>query len=283
MFMQNDTDDIVKRKKKRNIIILSDFVESAWESVRFSFDKLINNNHELTFIQTYRKPGFGQMLLKNIIPVLKQIVNNDLLDLKFKTLQKYKIEDTRISIHPLEGDWDSLFYYKRYVTNADFMVFSMKEAFPGSDSNLLGKVYKLATIATMPLFILPYPLKDGAFKKALFMIDKKLNGFPKTDVKNSALSVVKNASIDFRGVAKAKTGENEFSNVTRKLSDAYGLHSETTEVMEIEEEPVYLSEASEYDIIVIDQALVNSRFNTSLDIRKWVESKNGVPILICQL
>ncbi len=263
-------------KENKNIVILSDFTESAWESVRFSFDKLMVNNHGLAFIQTYRRSGFGQSLFKNMVPVLKQIVKNDLLDLKFKTLRHFKIEEQKVSIHPFEGDWRTVFYNNHLFGNDDFLVFSLKEAFPGAENNLSAKVCKLAINTTVPLFILPYPLQPGNFKRVLFLLDEKRKNTPKIRTNDGVLTVIQNALFDFR-LASANMPEN---NKDMKLADICGLKPETKGIISPKEQSDYLTGSMEHDIIIIDQALIKSSDNDCLKLQKWVENKNGVPILI---
>ena len=276
--MQNFTGNTSKNKNQ-NIIILSDFVESAWESVCFSIENLMLNNHELAFVQTYKRPKFGQMLLKNITPVLKQIVKNDLLDLKFKTLRHFKIDEGRVSIHPLEGDWKSVFYYKRIFLNSDLMVLSMKEAFPGAESNLSGKVCNLASNTTIPLFILPHPLKEKPFKKVLFLANRKWNEFLKKELNNPVLSRIKKASIDFKIAAKNDSELNGTIKKIYELSKNYGFHTETADIIEKEEE-YFSSLPDKYDLVVVDQELVKPSSRNAVNLKEWVENKNGVPILI---
>ncbi len=266
-------------EKNKNVIILSDFTEGAWESVVFSCVNFITSNHGVVFVQTYCKPKCGQSLLKNIVPVMKQIVKNELLELKLKTMQEFQLEESQIFIHPFEGDWFSFFNTGQEALFPELLVLSMKKAFPEACCSFLGKIQKLATLTTKPLFILPSLFVPGKLRQILLLTGKKMSSLGKIEDHQSVCTLAQSTRIDLRILLDEVPSFSPFSSEQEQNPTQLQLQSRQT--VHLKDTPQLLRETSEYDLVIIDHDLLQSSFAKVLNLKKWFRNKYATPVLIC--
>ena len=272
-----------KRGCKRNIIILSEFIEGAWESIRFSMENLIDSQHGLVYVQAYRKPDVGQSLLNNFIPILERMAKNELAELKRKTLSKFTIDEDRISICPFEGDLVSFIRCKQMIFNPDFLVISMKKAFPGAAPGLAKKVSKLTSYVTRPLFILPDILKKGPVQKVLYLSGTNAKALEKISCLARLQLLNKNMAIDLRLLSGKKPTEilPDFTGQAQQLFDAGQLQVQSDGITLPASDLAILSGKLQPDLVILDQDLTASRADRrKLKLKNWVEKKHGLPLLI---
>ena len=234
-----------------NIVILSEFMEGAWESARFSIQNLLSPRHGLVYVQTYRKPDFGQSLLHNFVPVMEKFARDELTILKKRTLKEFGVQEDRVFLCPFEGDFPSFIQFKQGVFNPDFMVISMKAGVSGARL-FAKKVCRLAACTTKPLFILPENIKEGSLRKVLFISEENAKITKKTDCLSKLQSSDKNVIIDFHLPPEKHAG---------------GLDA--------------LAKKFQPDLLILDQTLLQSSTQTRrLKLKSWLEKKEGIPLLV---
>ncbi|MCE4565861.1 hypothetical protein INQ51_16195 [Maribellus sp. CM-23] len=265
--------------KNKNIVILTEFMEGAWESAIFSHRNLINSNHGVVFVQTYSKPRYGQSLLKNFVPVMKQIVRNELLELKLKAVNEFKFEESRVSIRPFEGDWFSFLNGGQKSLSPELLVVSLKKAFPGVCCPIIGKIQKLAEQTTNPLLILPASFAPAKLKSILFLTSKELSFLRKLDECESVSTLLQKSETDLRILLDKNTAPPVDWN--SYVSNQWGAALKSNEAVPFEKVHQLLKDTYKYDLVIVDQELLKSPFGKALNLKKWFRNKYSKPVLIC--
>ena len=234
-----------------SIIILSEFMEGAWEAIRFSVKNLVSPQHGLVYVQTYRKPDFGQSLLHNFVPVMEKFARDELTVLKKRTLKEFDVQDERVFVCPFEGDFLSFIQFKQTAYNPDFVVVSMKAGFSGAPS-LVKKACRLAACTTKPLFILPENIKENPVLKVLYLSEKKDKTTEKTNCLSKLQSLNKDITIHFHLPPDKHDG---------------GL--------------AVLTDELQPDLLVLDQNLLQTGTQRRrLKLKNWLKKDQNIPLLV---
>lgn len=283
MLMQ-DSRIYCKVKNSRNIVVLAEFPEGAWESVRFAMEKLIRPQLGLVLVQTYRKPDFGQSLLNNLTPVLERIARNELLELKNRTIRHYQYHEDEISVLPFEGDWGSFVRYGQEMVSPEFLVTSLKKSFPGAVQVLDDRLGKLAVQSTRPLFVLPDQWQEGPFERVLFLTATTGTVPRKIEYLSRLPFPAGKIPVDLRIISREK--QDALPNfIAEYLHTCFGEKQFELQSAALIAKPgaaLSLIDQLQPSLIVVDQGLVDSTWKgRKLKLKSWLENNRGVPLLIC--
>jgi hypothetical protein len=82
-------------------------------------------------------------------------------------------------------------------------------------------------------------------------------------------------------VTKTNFNIAELNGDVKRLFDASRLHLDSLGVINTTSESDFLSGQLSHALIIIDQDLLRPSFRSTLNLKKWVENKEGIPVLIC--
>ena len=93
--------------KDRKFLVLCEFLDGAWDSIRFSIQHLIRKKQGLVLVQAYQKPHTGQSLLNDFTGLQGKFARQELQKLKEKAVQSFDLDEQQIALCPFEGSWQS--------------------------------------------------------------------------------------------------------------------------------------------------------------------------------
>lgn len=101
-------------KEKKNILILADFSEGNMAAIYFAIRYLYCPGSLVHIIQTWQKPNFGSSMVRDLSPMLENIANRELENLRNYLKERYSMPDDQIRLISHEGDLTSFFKSERY-------------------------------------------------------------------------------------------------------------------------------------------------------------------------
>ncbi|TKG97154.1 hypothetical protein EYV94_01635 [Puteibacter caeruleilacunae] len=114
------------KHKQKNILVLADFSEGSWNSVEFALEHLFDDRAVVYLLQTWQKPGYGSTIAKDLSPMLRSIAENEVMLLKEKILQNYRINPEIVNTINFEGEVTAFFQSELYVKNDWEVVMSIQ-------------------------------------------------------------------------------------------------------------------------------------------------------------
>ncbi|MCA1757737.1 MAG: hypothetical protein LC649_09805 [Bacteroidales bacterium] len=90
--------------KGRTVLVLADCLHGAMAAGRFAVRNLRDSDSRILLLQTYRKPGYGQSMLRDISPILEKVAKAELTELKNQMMKEFDLSAGSIGKATLEGD-----------------------------------------------------------------------------------------------------------------------------------------------------------------------------------
>lgn len=90
--------------KGRTILVIADCLHGAMAAGRFAVRNLRDSDSRILLLQTYRKPGYSQGLLRDISPILEKVAKAELTELKNEMVKEFDLSASSIGKATLEGD-----------------------------------------------------------------------------------------------------------------------------------------------------------------------------------
>ena len=183
-----------KSTKPTSILILADFADGSWHAASFAMKFLFEKESPYSILQTYQNPKFGQLMLHNLIPHLREITKYELKSLKTKLVTKFNIEEKKINTISLEGDLNTILQNKSFLNEPHNVVLGTHGSFANSCTMQNQCLAKIIDTSKNPMFILPQKFKQKKKNKILF-VGNALKA-PSLHVKNQILSTCEKTSSE---------------------------------------------------------------------------------------
>ena len=151
------------------ILILADFSDGRWHAISFAMQYLYTPGSPVTILQTFQKPNFGQAMLHNIVPRLKEIIEHEFKDLKYRLLKNFSIDPGQVSLLSLNGELVNLLKYKLDANTTYNIVIGTYSSFADSCTMQNMCMAKLINCVSSPLFILPQFFEKKESNQLLFV------------------------------------------------------------------------------------------------------------------
>lgn len=90
--------------KGRTILVIADCLHGAMAAGRFAVRNLRDSDSRIILLQTYRKPGYSQGMLRDISPILEKVARAELTELKNEMVKEFGLSAGSIGKATLEGD-----------------------------------------------------------------------------------------------------------------------------------------------------------------------------------
>lgn len=209
--------------KPAAILILADFADGSWHAASFAMKFLFEKESPYSILQTYQNPKFGQLMLHNLIPHLREITKYELKSLRTKLVKKFNIEEEKINTISLEGDLNTILQNKSFLIESHNIVLGTHGSFANSCTMQNQCLAKIIDTSKNPLFILPQKFKQKKKNKILFV--GNASKVPSLHVKNQTLETCRktNSELDILFVI-AKQNQK----MTEEVSEFFKKHFNNT-------------------------------------------------------
>lgn len=265
----------------RNIIFLTENTEDAWMSVCYAVEFWLKHHQGIVFAQVYEKPAYGQSLIRNILPLLKQIVVSELMELRKDIIRYLELDDNLISIHPFEGSRLAFVHYAMRQLNPGILVFK-----PGKNtyrSFMIQWYRSLRWICAspVPVFLIPEKMNNNPLNRVLFLSGRDMFAFDRIKRFSNITAKISDAIIDFYVVASPVQKPRAWKAYVSKLFENSVLQFGKLDQVTIPHLRKLSDRLISYDLVMIDRELIGPVFRNGLYLRKWMENGRSIPLLIC--
>ena len=155
----------------KNILILTDFSEGSWDAICFVMKFLGNGETNINLLQTYQKPEVRHTNVRDIVPILQKISNDELEQLRRKIFEQFIIPKRKVKSLSIEGSLGSLLQNQLNLNNIDSIVVGLHSSIPDTRFSIRRKISRIIKWSSHPLFIIPNKLSEPEFNKITFVTD----------------------------------------------------------------------------------------------------------------
>ncbi|MFA8435890.1 MAG: hypothetical protein ACEPOZ_15340 [Marinifilaceae bacterium] len=247
----------------KNIIILADFADGAWNAIQFAYNHLYTPGATIQLVQTFQKPNFGQSMVRNMTPILEKIVVDDLKALQAKVEVNYPIPSECIKMRCFQGELDQFLGYECKDLKDCCIVAGLNHSFEMRyNSKLLNRIESIHH----PLFILRENFEKTQNTYIHFAADLSHKPTPDILDKIKKLDSVTNSDIQLRLTSfnKPATSWGGIRQYLRNQLSGMQFTLEYKEVLSIREWVNRSLKSTNDNLIVIAQGQ-NPVFRRSLD------------------
>lgn len=270
-----------ENRKDRKLLVLCEFLDGAWDSIRFSIQHLIRKQQGLVLVQAYQKPHMGQSLLNDFTGLQGKFARQELQKLKEKAVQSFDLDEQQIALCPFEGSWQSFLCFQQTEYKPELLLFSLRDAFPGAASNMSRKARKMAALANVPMLFLPENLKERPIQHILYLATVDGLSAQKIGILNQYPALSGSQAITLSMAISGSEKSSQLTELINRFSASSPFPVRSTQILKNKKNGTIFTGDAFFDLIVIDQQLTRSFCNRrKVDWKRWTGKKAEVPLLV---